>query len=59
VSRSGGRIWTPDTVARIQFDDLAIHDPMWLLETVKSGNRSGGQQTALTFIPLHSLVFSG
>jgi len=59
VSRSGGRIWTPDTVARIQFDDLAIHDPMWLLETVKSGNRSGGQQTALTFIPLNSLVFSG
>jgi prophage tail gpP-like protein len=59
VSRSGGRIWTPDTVAQIQFGDLDINEPMWLLGTVKSGNRSDGQQTALTFIPLNSLVFSG
>lgn len=56
ISRSARCNWAVDTVAHIQFPDLGIDEPMWLLETVKTGNREGGQQTALTFIPLHSLV---
>jgi prophage tail gpP-like protein len=54
VSRTK-RIWTVDTVGRVVVGDIGLDENMWLLETVKSGARNGGQHTELTWIPLHSL----
>lgn len=59
ISLSGGRVWAVDTVGHVYCEDLEVDDDLWLLETVKTGSRQGGQMTKLTWIPLNSLRLGG
>lgn len=54
ISRTGA-IWTIDTVGRVVVADAEIDENMWLFETTKIQDRSGGQRTELVWIPLYAL----
>jgi len=51
-----GAVWSVDTVATVYAEAQAVDEDLWILETIKTGEKRGGQRTALTLIPLNSLV---
>lgn len=51
-----GRVWRVDTCVSVLCEDCAIDEPLWVLETTKTGDRQRGQRTKLKLIPLHSLI---
>lgn len=55
ISASGDRIWAVDTVGHIYSASFEIDERMWLYEMTQQQDRSGGQRTMLTWIPLGSL----
>ncbi len=52
---NSGRIWTSGTVVRVVIDEEGLDESMFLLSNTKTANMQG-QRTALTLIPLNSLV---
>jgi hypothetical protein len=50
-----GLVWSIDTLVRVVVGSLGIDEVMYLLARELRLDRSGGQKTALTLIPLHSL----
>jgi prophage tail gpP-like protein len=55
LKASSGRIWTSGTVVRVVIDEEGIDENMFVLANTKAASIQG-QQTALTLIPLNSLV---
>lgn len=51
-----GRVWTVNTVVDVVCREFNISEPLWVLETTKTGDRQSGQRTKLKLIPLGSLV---
>lgn len=55
ISVSGRRVWAVDTIADVYSASLEIDEPLWVLALEQSQDWQGGQRTALTMIPKHSL----
>lgn len=51
-----GSVWTVNTVAMVTIAVLGISEPMWILSKTHTQDRTGGQRTQLTLLPLGALV---
>lgn len=51
-----GRWWTPNTIVTVKIDYLGINEDMWIFGRTFRSDRSTGQVTDLTLMPLDSLV---